>query len=227
MWKQNRNCNVNVWTPGRGGNGSNYIGWCLGYVGDAFDIPNANRVGFATAKIAADHEAKLGNLQANQNFPNGVYVVGFMNLTKVPAGHIFIAKNDNGKLTIWDSDWRSGVRKTPYSSVAEINAWFSNFGPSFRGWSRFLENVELARFIELPKPDPKPQPGEDKIEYIYKPGDTFGQVILNLGLNTKYGLWGPDGDVTYYTKQLVEQGALDTNGNIIVGKKIILTKRKG
>lgn len=63
----------------------------------------------------------------------------------------------------------------------------------------------------------------DYIEYTYKRGDTFGQVIKDLGLTTKKGLWGSDGDVAYYTKQLREQGI---PGMVPVGKTIRLRRRK-
>lgn len=64
---------------------------------------------------------------------------------------------------------------------------------------------------------------EDFVEYTYKPGDTFGQVILDLGINTNKGLWGKGGDVEYYTKQLREQGI---PGMVPIGRKIRLKKRK-
>lgn len=63
----------------------------------------------------------------------------------------------------------------------------------------------------------------DYVEYTYKPGDTFGQVILDLGIDTNKGLWGSDGDVAYYTKQLREQGI---PGMVPIGTKIRLKKRK-
>lgn len=63
----------------------------------------------------------------------------------------------------------------------------------------------------------------DTIEYTYKRGDTFGQVIKDLGLNTKKGLWGSDGDVAFYTKQLREQGI---PGMVPIGTKIRLKRRK-
>lgn len=66
----------------------------------------------------------------------------------------------------------------------------------------------------------------DTVTYTYKPGDTFGQVIKDLGLETSNGLWGAGGDVEYYTRQLVNQGALDRNGNIPIGTTIRLTRRK-
>lgn len=79
--------------------------------------------------------------------------------------------------------------------------------------------------IKAATPTPTPTPTK-KVKYVYQQGDTFGQVICDLGLKTSHGLWGEDGDVAYYTRQLEEQGALDANGNVIVGKEIVLTPRK-
>lgn len=74
--------------------------------------------------------------------------------------------------------------------------------------------------------EPKEEENAEYIEYTYKPGDTFGQVVRDLGLETDAGLWGADGDVNYYTQQLVEQGALDERGNVPIGTTIRLRKRK-
>ena len=54
----------------------------------------------------------------------------------------------------------------------------------------------------------------------------FAQKIIDLGLATDKGLWGDDGDVEFYTKQLYEQGALDENGNLKIGVPIKLKRRK-
>lgn len=54
----------------------------------------------------------------------------------------------------------------------------------------------------------------------------FGQKIVDLGLATDNGLWGNNGDVQFYTKQLYEQGALDKNGNLKIGVPIKLRRRK-
>lgn len=61
------------------------------------------------------------------------------------------------------------------------------------------------------------------VYFKYMAGDTLGDVIKELGLQTDKGLWGPDGDVEYYTKQLREQGI---NGNIPTDRVIKLQKRK-
>lgn len=54
----------------------------------------------------------------------------------------------------------------------------------------------------------------------------FGQKIVDLGLATNKGLWGSDGDVQFYTKQLYEQGAVDKNGNLKIGVPIKLRRRR-
>lgn len=66
------------------------------------------------------------------------------------------------------------------------------------------------------------------VTYTYKPGDNFGQVILDLGLGTNKGLWGADGDVEYYAKQLLDQGIWGNNipANIPIGTTIKLKRRK-
>ena len=77
-------------------------------------------------------------------------------------------------------------------------------------------------------PAPVEEDNSDVIEYTYKPGDTFGQVIKDLGLGTANGLWGDNGDVNYYTQQLVDQGvwADGVPSNIPIGTTIKLKRRK-
>lgn len=80
-----------------------------------------------------------------------------------------------------------------------------------------------ARVNNQPAPAaPAPSAPPSTISYQYRSGDTFGQVILNLGLQTGHGLWGADGDVAYYTAQLQSQGIF---GNIPVGRTITLVRR--
>lgn len=69
-------------------------------------------------------------------------------------------------------------------------------------------------------------PEEDVTTYTYQAGDTFGDVIRKLGLESGNGLWGENGDVRYYTDQLYGQGLLDRNGNIPIGTTIKLQRRK-
>lgn len=88
-------------------------------------------------------------------------------------------------------------------------------------------NLKQYRWYEIQAPTPQPTPTPTptptkKVTYTYKKGDTFGQVICDLGLKTSHGLWGADGDVAYYTEQLHKQGIY---GNIPIGTTITLTPR--
>lgn len=74
-----------------------------------------------------------------------------------------------------------------------------------------------------PKPEPTPAPTGD-ITYTYVKGDYFSKVLVKLGLD-EGKLWGDNGTVRFYTKQLVEQNVLDKNGNVKIGIPFTL-KRK-
>lgn len=67
-----------------------------------------------------------------------------------------------------------------------------------------------------------PNDNSGVVEYTYAPGDNFGNVLIKMGLSDGRNLWGPNGDVAYYTQQLNNQGIY---GNIPVGTKIRLRKR--
>lgn len=66
----------------------------------------------------------------------------------------------------------------------------------------------------------------DVVTYTYKPGDTFGQVLLDLGLSDGSRLWGSGGDVEFYTQQLKAQDMLDSRGNVKLGIPFKLRRRK-
>lgn len=87
------------------------------------------------------------------------------------------------------------------------------------------EQIKERRAAETTTEEPTDE-GE-AIEYTYKPGDTFGQVIVDLGLESGNGLWGDNGDVNYYTQQLIDQGIWEDGiaGNIPTGTTIRLKQR--
>ena len=87
----------------------------------------------------------------------------------------------------------------------------------------FLGAFRPKTYIE-PEPAPTPTPA-DKVTYSYVPGNTFGQVLLDLGLSDGTNLWGYGGDVEYYTKQLVEQDVLDRRGNVLLYTPFTLTRK--
>lgn len=84
---------------------------------------------------------------------------------------------------------------------------------------------------EEPKEEEKEEEDSETIEYTYKPGDTFGQVVKDLGLESGNGLWGANGDVEYYSKQLEDQlwksGVWEQGSrqNIPIGTTIRLKRR--
>lgn len=74
-----------------------------------------------------------------------------------------------------------------------------------------------------PAPAPIPTPAKE-LTYTYKKGDYFSKVLVKLGLDEKK-LWGENGTVKYYTKQLVEQKVLDARGNVKIGVPFTLKRR--
>lgn len=74
-----------------------------------------------------------------------------------------------------------------------------------------------------PEPTPTPTPSTD-IKYTYIKGDYFSKVLVKLGLD-EGKLWGKDGTVKFYTKQLIDQNMLDKKGNVKVGKEFTLIRK--
>lgn len=122
-------------------------------------------------------------------------------------GHV--AMYYNGKFFGQNQGASNGAIGTPFNLMSlSLNGMAGYYRPNI--------------YVE-PIPPVPPKPPKKKVSYTYKKGDTFGQVILDLGLNTSHGLWGSDGDVSYYTEQLHQQGIY---GNIPIGTTIYLTPRK-
>lgn len=96
-------------------------------------------------------------------------------------------------------------------------------------------NMSLANFRGgfLPKQwyvEPEPTPEPEDTAYHYVQGDTFGQVLVDLGYSDGENLWGQDGDVEFYNGQLYDQGILNYYdgqywNNIPVGTEIKLEHR--
>ena len=124
-------------------------------------------------------------------------------------GHIGFADEDySGK----DYIRLLGQNQSPDMAFCVVNMALGSFLGAFR--------FKKWEVIPDPTPEPIPEPSDDVITYIYKAGDTFGQVIVDLGLKTSHGLWGPDGDVAYYTNQL---GIV---GNIPIGTELHFKPRR-
>ena len=113
-----------------------------------------------------------------------------------------------------------GMKETAKGSDIFDKA-YNFFGDAINNGKNFLQNLRSTDNSQTGSGSTTAE-DEDVIEYTYKKGDTFGQVIKDLGLKSEKGLWGSDGDVAYYTKQLREQGI---PGMIPIGTTIRLRRR--
>jgi hypothetical protein len=104
------------------------------------------------------------------------------------------------------------------------NKWkiIATGGMAFTSEDKSLLSEQSSRKVAIKEQEAVTPTKSKEVTYVYKQGDSFGQVILNLGLQSGKGLWGSDGDVEFYTNQLHEQGIY---GNIPIGTKIKLTRR--
>lgn len=123
---------------------------------------------------------------------------------------------------------RNGTINTdPLANRRKGNA--ANQNSNNTGTTETAETTEVTGSVTAPSEPVSAEPVEDEtdvITYTYKPGDTFGQVLLNLGLSDGSHLWGQGGDVEYYTQQLVDQNMLDSRGNVKLGVPFKLRRRK-
>lgn len=159
-------------------------------------------------------------LKRNENAGNDFELI--TNLKDVKRGDVVVFDCGNfGHIGYADADYTGGTyikllgqNQSSDMKFCVINMSTATFLGAFR-YKAWKKNE--------PTPAPAPvNPRTNQVSYTYKKGDTFGQVICNLGLKTSHGLWGADGDVAYYTKQLNEQGIV---GNIKIGTTIKLTPR--
>lgn len=136
-------------------------------------------------------------------------------------GHIFMAMGyyNGGYVSGFGQNQGGGYCPLGGSATNVVNLGLGSFGGAFRPKTYISPEP-------TPEPTPTPTPSYDgDISYTYKYGDTFGQVLVNLGLDGGQ-LWGSQGTVRRYTKQLIEQNMLDANGNVYVGKPFTLTPVK-
>lgn len=148
-----------------------------------------------------------------------------------PAAGVFgagamIDKKNQGTLDDMYTDYQKSEANVYDNAFKLVENYDKYSGSAAKNKKEAAATEETASDTSASNGSDEETEGEE-ITYTYKPGDTFGQVIMNLGLNTEKGLWGDDGDVAFYDKQLWEQGAPDpVTGNIPVGTTIKLRRRK-
>lgn len=200
-------CGAEFQKPGR--NGSSHYG--IGVDGEIAWYVDEDCVAWTNSNWASNQcsvTIECSNCEIGDNWP--VSDATFNSLIKLVAD---IAKrNGLGKLV-------PGENLTWHSMFAATTCP----GDFLRERMQFI--ADKANELNEPKPAPAPEPEptpepepDNKVWYTYKQGDTFGQVLKDLGLDENH-LWGEDGTVKYYTDQLeqTQPDIFDANGNIKVG----------
>ena len=167
-------------------------------------------------------------------------------------GNIFDAIG-SGMATVWNSPYNLGQKEVDQQTIDKYRkqmsdtaiAMFDDFDTYYEEYKKNKPKQEAAKKAESgngveAKGNNNSNSGtntssdettDEEVTFTLKSANDpnykgFGQKIVDLGLATDKGLWGNDGDVQFYTKQLYEQGAIDKNGNLKIGVPIRLRKRK-
>lgn len=175
--------------------------WCEKNVREGYGLPAR----LPNAKADMEYNRDNGLLHPMDTLPAEGAVPVFVD-TASPDEHIEVAIN--------------GVFYSDGKKVANPDA------QKFFGWGESCATFRVVEIVPDPIPEPTPEP-DNKVYYAYKQGDTFGQVLKDLGLD-EGNLWGDDGTVKYYTDQLwaTQPDVFDANGNIKIGKEFYLIPRK-
>lgn len=118
----------------------------------------------------------------------------------------------------WISDGVAMVNDANYTPLT-----VSTHPMNTAGWVWVVPGDYTPDPEPTPTPTPTPTPS-GYVTYSYVPGDYFSGVLVKLGLDEN-NLWGENGTVRYYTRQLIEQDVLDTNGNVLLYTPFTLTRR--
>lgn len=174
------------------------------------------RTGGMNAKYWVQRLAENGYTKVVSKPQNSGKYIGVTE--KGQYGHVIWFEEDNIV-----SEYNYSIRGGFSVRAVDLSAykWVEIQAPATKGSETASKAAEKAKKDNSGK---NTKPKDDKpVIYVYKPGDTLGQVIRKLGLETSNGLWGANGDVAYYTEQLHQQGIY---GNIGIGTEIKLTPRK-
>lgn len=148
-------------------------GWCLKYVDDGVAAPK--RV--ATAQISLNNERNAGRLTVAE-LPQGIWVPIFFSINAGAykgLGHVAWALNrGNGVVEIHDSEVHAGARG-PYTSIAQIIAWFGSNSLRYEGWSTQVDGAVIAEYYT-----PAPAPTGDTGRIARKGTATVLVDVLNV-----------------------------------------------
>lgn len=151
-------------------------------------------------------------------------------------GHTWLEIKINGEWVIYEQNVkREGTMEADFGCGPVYSVSLTTNRGNWRKNVRYAGHVSIDAVIEAntPKPEPAPEPTpepepvpDNAVWYTYKDGDTFGQVLKDLGLD-EGELWGENGTVNYYTDQLWNRqpDIFDENGNVKVGVPFYLIPR--
>lgn len=198
-------------------------------VGINSGVPIGSQYGFRQAPGAATGAFSSNNILANPTFPAGQAGVPVRQAPAQNENKSFTGALDTGDFMIKNLREAQNPKKTDTKKNTSGGSFMDQVEAALK------QTMEMAKNFNAdgtPKESAKKDDDDAyDISYTYKPGDTFGQVVKNLGLGTKKGLWGDDGDVEYYTKQLEKQlwksgvWPKGSRQNIPVGTTIKLRRR--
>lgn len=164
-----------------------------------WDAREYNNVGNEYELIYDTHSIRAGDFVV---FHNGIY------------GHVGMALGEynNGYIALLGTNQGGAACYGGGAAANAINMSLASFSGAFRP----------RKWIA---PEPTPTPTHEG--YIYKPGDYFSKFLVEQGYSDGTNLWGENGDVNFYNKQLFDKGILTYyNGkyynNIPIGTEIIL-----
>lgn len=153
--------------------------------------------------------------------PNDLQAGDWVIFTNGKYGHIGMALGgyNRGYVALLGQNQGGSACEQGGSSTNIINMNLKSFAGAFRP----------KAYVIPPAPAPAPVTPTNTVEYTYKKGDQFGKVLLKTGLANPKNLWGKNGKVAEYNKQLEKQGIVVYEngkyyGNIPIGKTIKLEK---
>lgn len=127
-------------------------GMCLQYVDDGVNAPNRKW----SAQASWDYAVSTGKAHSGKEPPQKVWVPVYYTIDNgqfAGLGHVAWYYNDGKNTVIYDSEYASGRRSTPYGSGSELIGYMG-WQMRYLGWSEHLDGLDIVK----PKPADKPKP---------------------------------------------------------------------
>lgn len=149
-------------------------GMCLQYVDDSVSAPNRKW----SAQASWDYAVSTGKAHPNAEPPKKVWVPVYYTIDNgqfAGLGHVAWYYNDGKNTVIYDSEYASKKRSTPYGSGSDLIRYMG-WQMRYLGWSEHLDGLDIVKVkSSKPKPDQiKKQKGLVKL-FIQDNNGTYGK----------------------------------------------------